>query len=88
MEAATESQTKEQATFDVEGKDLVDTIDILERAIGIIEKMNGGVTMMQLKKASTFTKVLGTKVLARHDGPDDDADQPHMRTRAVTPSTP
>merc|ERR1719352_309543 len=66
LKAATEIRTKEQATFEAEEKDLVETVDILERAIGIIEKeMNGGASMMQLKKASTVTEVLGMMVKAQ-----------------------
>ena len=43
MKAATEIRDKEQAIFAAEEKDLVETVDILERAISIIEKeMNGG----------------------------------------------
>jgi len=66
LKAATEIRTKEQATFEAEEKDLVETVDILERAIGIIEKeMNGGASMMQLKKAGTITEVLGWMVQAQ-----------------------
>jgi len=66
LKAATEIRNKEQATFEAEEKDLVETVDILERAIGIIEKeMNGGASMMQLKKAGTVTEVLGWMVQAQ-----------------------
>jgi len=66
LKAATEIRNKEQATFEAEEKDLVETVDILERAIGIIEKeMNGGASMMQLKKAGTITEVLGWMVQAQ-----------------------
>ena len=66
LKAATEIRDKEQATFEAEEKDLVETVDILERAIGIIEKeMNGGASMMQLKKAGTVTEVLGWMVQAQ-----------------------
>jgi len=66
LKAATEIRNKEQATFAAEEKDLVETVDILERAIGIIEKeMNGGASMMQLKKAGTVTEVLGMMVQAQ-----------------------
>ena len=45
---------------------MVETVDILKRAIDIIEKeMNGGASMMQLKKASTATQVLGMMVHAQ-----------------------
>ena len=66
LKAATEIRNKEQATFAAEETDLVETVDILERAIGIIEKeMNGGASMMQLKKAGTVTEVLGWMVQAQ-----------------------
>jgi len=65
LKAATEIRDKEQATFQAEEKDLVETVDILERAIGIIEKeMNGGAAMVQLKKAGTVAEVLGMMVQA------------------------
>ena len=42
LKAATEIREKEAAAFSAEEKDLVETIDTLERAIGIIQKeMNG-----------------------------------------------
>ena len=63
LKAATEIRTNEQATFEAEKKDLVETVDIFERAIGITEnEMNGGVSMMQLMKARTITEVLGLMV--------------------------
>jgi len=66
LKAATEIRDKEQATFEAEEKDLVETVDILERAIGIIEKeMSGGASMMQLTKAGTITEVLGWMVQAQ-----------------------
>jgi len=66
LKAATEIRDKEEATFSAEEKDLVETVDILERAIGIIEKeMSGGASMMQLTKAGTITEVLGMMVQAQ-----------------------
>ena len=51
LRAATEIRTKEAPIFGAE-KDLVETIEILERAIGIIEKeMNGGAALAQINKA-------------------------------------
>merc|ERR1719230_1067758 len=56
----------EEAVFAAEEKDLMETIDTLQRAIGIIEKeMNGGASMMQLQQASTFTQVLAVMVEAQ-----------------------
>lgn len=65
LKAATEIRDKEEAVFTAEEKDLMETIDTLQRAIGIIEKeMNGGASMMQLKKAATVTEALSLMVEA------------------------
>lgn len=46
-------------------KDLVETIDTLERAIGIIEKgMNCGASMMQLKQSGSVVQALSAMVSA------------------------
>ena len=48
FKAATEICTQEQATFEAEEENLVETCDIPERGIGIMEmEMNGGASMMQ-----------------------------------------
>jgi molecular chaperone GrpE (heat shock protein) len=66
LKAATEIRDKEAADFAVREKDLVETVDTLERAIGIIEKeMKGGASMMQLKKASSVTQALAAMVQAQ-----------------------
>jgi len=66
LKAGTEIRNKEEAVFAAEEKDLSETIEILQRAIGIIEKeMNGGASMMQLQKASTLTQVLAVMVDAQ-----------------------
>merc|ERR1719267_540162 len=65
LEAAAHIREKEQATFSAEEKDLVETIDILERAIGIIEKeMNGGASMLEINKAGSVTEALSMMVQA------------------------
>jgi chromosome segregation ATPase len=65
LKAATEIRDKEHADFAAQEKDLVETIDTLERAIGIIEKeMNGGASMMQLKKANSVVSALSAMVSA------------------------
>jgi len=47
-------------------KDLVETIDVLERAVGIIEKeMAGGAAMMQLKSAGSVVEALSVMVKAQ-----------------------
>ena len=46
------ARTKEQATFEAAEQDLVETVDIIERTIGIIEKeIKGRPSMMQVEKA-------------------------------------
>jgi len=65
LKASTTIRDKEQAVFSAEEKDLVETIDTLERAVGIIEKeMKGGASMMQLKKAGSVVQALETMVKA------------------------
>jgi len=66
LKAATEIRDKEAADFAAKEKDLVETIDTLERAIGIIEKeMKGGASMMQLKEAGSVVQALQAMVQAQ-----------------------
>jgi len=66
LKAATGIRVSEQAVFSAEEKDLVETIDTLERAVGIIEKeMKGGASMMQLKQAGSVVDALATMVKAQ-----------------------
>jgi len=66
LKAATEIRDKENADFSAQETDLVETIDIVERAIGIIEKeMNGGAAMVQLKKATSVVDALKAMVDAQ-----------------------
>ena len=66
LKAATEIRAKEESAFSAEEKDLAETIDTLERAIGIIEKeMNGGAALAQIQKAQTVTQVLAVMVQAQ-----------------------
>lgn len=90
LKAATEIREKEAASFATEEKDLTETIDMLERAIGIIEKeMNGGAAMVQLKNANNVAAALsamvdaqsissadGKKLTALLQSNDDDAGAP------------
>merc|ERR550537_2183970 len=65
LAAATKIREKENADFTAQEKDLVETIDTLERAIGIIEKeMNGGASMMQLKQSQNVVQALSAMVSA------------------------
>jgi len=66
LKAATEIRDKEQSDFSAQEKDLVETIDIVERAVGIIEKeMKGGAAMVQLKKATSVVDALKAMVDAQ-----------------------
>jgi len=66
LKAATEIRDKEAASFQAQEQDLVETIDIVERAVGIIEKeMSGGASMMQLKKAGSVVEALSAMVKAQ-----------------------
>jgi len=66
LKAATEIRAKEASAFSAEEKDLAETIDTLERAIGIIEKeMNGGAAMAQIQKAASVTEALAVIVQAQ-----------------------
>jgi len=66
LKAATEIRDKEQADFSAQEKDLVETVDIVERAVGIIEKeMSGGAAMVQLKKATNVVDALRAMVDAQ-----------------------
>jgi len=65
LEASAHIRGNELATFSSEEKDLVATIDILERAIGIIEKeMAGGASLMEINKAGSVTEALSMMVQA------------------------
>ena len=65
LAAATKIRAKENADFVANEKDLVETIDTLERAIGIIEKeMSGGASMMQLKQSGSVVQALSAMVSA------------------------
>merc|ERR1719410_2107361 len=66
LKAATEIRAKEASAFSAEEKDLAETIDTLERAIGIIEKeMNGGAAFAQIQKAASVTQALAVMVQAQ-----------------------
>jgi len=57
LKAATEIRDKEHSDFVAEETDLVDTVDTLERAIGILERemaKTGGAALVQLKNAGSI----------------------------------
>merc|ERR1719482_2213136 len=63
LKAATKIREKEAADFAAEEKELNEVIDMLQRAIAIIEKeMAGGASMMQLKSASNLEQALDVMV--------------------------
>jgi chromosome segregation ATPase len=92
LKAATEIRNKEQAVFSEEEKDLVETIDTLERAVGIVEKeMNGGASMLQasgsvvqalatMVKAQSLSSAEGARLTAlvqdKQESDDDDSGAP------------
>jgi len=65
LKAATQIREKEAADFAAEDKELTEVIDMLERAIAILEKeMAGGASMMQLKSAGNLEQALEVMVKA------------------------
>merc|ERR1719506_2470278 len=62
---ATAIREKEAAAFSAEEKELMEVIDMLQRAVAILEKeMGGGASMMQLKTASNLEQALEAMVRA------------------------
>jgi len=65
LKAATKIRAKEAADFAAEEKELTEVVDMLQRAIAILEKeMAGGASMMQLKSASNLEQALDVMVRA------------------------
>merc|ERR1719223_1467025 len=64
LKAATDIREKEHKAFLAEEKELVDVIDTLSRAIGILEKElnKGGASMMQLQSAQSVAQALAVMV--------------------------
>ena len=58
LKAATGIREKESADFAANEKELVDIIDTLQRAVGIIERemSKHGASMMQLKSANSLSQ--------------------------------
>merc|ERR1719506_1705773 len=62
---ATAIREKEAAAFAAEEKELTEVIDMLQRAVAILEKeMGGGASMMQIKTASNLEQALEAMVQA------------------------
>merc|ERR1719407_57317 len=65
LKEATAIREKEAAAFAAEEKELKEVIDMLQRAVAILEKeMAGGASMMQLKSASNLAQALDIMVKA------------------------
>merc|ERR1719393_1234617 len=67
LKAATEIREKEQKAFEAEEKELVDVLDTLSRAIGILEKelsKTGAASMVQLQSATSVAQALAVMVEA------------------------
>jgi len=66
LKAATGIRNKEEADFAKEDKELMNVIETLGRAIGILERemAKGGASMMQIKNAKSLAEALGTMVQA------------------------
>merc|ERR1719210_2909560 len=65
LKAATQIRGKEAADCVAEEKELVETVDILNRAIRILERqMKGGASMMQVNGASNLAQTLAAMVQA------------------------
>jgi hypothetical protein len=65
LKAATEIREKENAVFVAEQKELTTVIDMLQRAIAVLEKeLGGGASMMQLKSANSLEQALAVMVKA------------------------
>merc|ERR1719335_1980978 len=65
LKAATEIREKEAADFAAEESDLSEIIDMLQRAIAILEReMNKGASMLQLQNAKSVQQALAVMVQA------------------------
>jgi len=65
LQAATQIRKAEAADFSAEEKELMETVDMLNRATTILEReMNGGASMMQMKNAGNFAQVFSTMLQA------------------------
>jgi len=65
LKEAQKIRDKEAKDFQAEEKDLVESVDMLTRAVGILEReMKGGASMMQLKSASNLVQAFQVLVQA------------------------
>jgi chromosome segregation ATPase len=74
LKSATGIRNKEVSDFTAAEKELMETVDTIKRAIGIIERqMKGGASMMQLKNAGNLVQTLKVMVQASMIGTGDAA---------------
>jgi len=73
LKAATEIRDKEAADFAAEEKELSTVIDMIQRAIAVIEKELGGASLMQVKSANSLADALAVMVKASSIGSMDAA---------------
>jgi len=65
LKAATEVREKESADFAAEEQELVETVDMIKRAIAVLEReMRGGASMLQLKNAGGLAQALSVMLQA------------------------
>merc|ERR1719183_2707286 len=64
LKAATEIREKEAADFAAEEKELTSVIDMLQRAVAVLEKELGGASLMQVKSAGNLADALAIMVKA------------------------
>jgi len=66
LKAATLVRNKESADFGLEEKELVEVVDTLDRAVGILERemQKGGASMVQVKNANNLAQALSALVQA------------------------
>jgi len=65
LKASTEIRDNEAKVFGAEEKNLVETVDMLKRAAGILEReMSGGASMLQMKNAGSVVEALQAMVQA------------------------
>jgi len=72
LKAATAIRSKEAADFAAAEKELLETIDVIGRASGVLEReMRKGTSMMQLQRASNLAQALSVMIQASLIGSSD-----------------
>lgn len=73
LEAANQIRAKERRDFVAEEKDLMETIDIINRAVHILQRQKGASSMMQVRSASNLAQALNAMLQASVIGSADAA---------------